>query len=438
MRRIRGMSPSLSSWRWGIRGRSSSRGGSGGVGDGAPGCAASPCSQRSFFVAGLAAAWAFREEPQDRSATAPSPPATSSPTSPAAPTETAPTETEPGREPPVDETVTIAAVGDIAMGRDGYQPPAGGAALFAQVSSLLRGDVVLGNLEQALTESGTSKCGKKEKDCFAFRTPPSTADALADAGLTVLNVANNHSYDYGQAGLDDTVAALESAGLGHTGLVDELPRVQKRPVRVIVLGFGFYPTGESILDIPRAQELVQEADRWADVVVVTFHGGAEGRDATRVPRGMETYLGEERGDLRAFSHAVVDAGADLVVGHGPHVLRGMEWYGDRLIAYSLGNFVGNHTFRVDGPGGVGGVLRVKLRGTARGSGASSPRSRSSATAPRCPIQPRPRTAWCASSHARTSARERSRCRSPASSRLPRAAGLRPRSRSTRSPRCSRS
>ena len=138
------------------------------------------------------------------------------------------------------------------MGRDGYPPPSDGAALFAQVSYLLRGDVVLGNLEQALTESGTSKCGKKEKDCFAFRTPPSTADALGEAGLTVLNVANNHSYDYGQSGLDGTVTALESAGLGHTGLVDELPRVQKRPVRVIVLGFGFYPTGESILDIPRA------------------------------------------------------------------------------------------------------------------------------------------------------------------------------------------
>jgi hypothetical protein len=315
-----------------------------------------------FFVAGLAAAWAFRGESSGPSAGLP---VTSSPTAADTSTETTSketTSTEPGRKPPVEETVTIAAVGDIAMGRDGFLPPADGAALFAQVSHLLRGDVVLGNLEQALTDSGTSKCGERETDCLAFRTPPSTADALAGAGFTVVNVANNHSYDYGQAGLDDTVAALEGAGLAHTGLVDELPRVQKRPVRVIVLGFGFYPTGESLLDIPRAEELVEEADRWADVVVVTFHGGAEGQDASRVPRGMERHLGEERGDLRAFSHAVVDAGADLVVGHGPHVLRGMEWYNERLIAYSLGNFAGNHTFRIDGPGGVGGVLRVKLRG----------------------------------------------------------------------------
>jgi hypothetical protein len=313
-----------------------------------------------FFVVGLAAAWIVGEEPSSRSATAPNPPATSR--TPTTPTETTPAETQPAREPPVDERVTIAAVGDIAMGRDGYLPPDGGTALFAQVSHLLRGDVVLGNLEQALTDSTTSKCGSNSADCFAFRTPPSTADALAAAGFTVMNLANNHAYDYGQAGQDDTVAALEEAGLEHTGLVGELPRVQKRPVRVTVLGFGFYSTAESLLDIPRAEELVEQADGWADVVVVTFHGGAEGKEATPVPRGMETYLGEQRGDLRAFSHAVVDAGADLVVGHGPHVLRGMEWYRDRLIAYSLGNFAGNHTFNTKGPGGVGGVLQVTLRG----------------------------------------------------------------------------
>jgi Bacterial capsule synthesis protein PGA_cap len=309
------------------------------------------------FVAGFTAAWVFRGDP-------PSDPTASPSARPSiiTPGETGPAETTPGRAPPVDEKVTIAAVGDIAMGRDGYQPPDGGAALFAQVSHLLRGDVVLGNLEQALTDSGTSKCGKRSRDCFAFRTPPSTAQTLADAGFTLMNLANNHAYDYGQAGRDDTVAALDGAGLAHTGLVGELSRVQKRPMRVSVLGFGFYSTSESLLDIERAESLVREADRWADVVLVAFHGGAEGKDATHVPRGTETYLGEERGDLRAFSHAVVDAGADLVVGHGPHVLRGMEWYRDRLIAYSLGNFAGNHTFNTDGLGGISGVLRVTLRG----------------------------------------------------------------------------
>ena len=170
------------------------------------------------------------------------------------------------------------------------------------------------------------------------------------AGFTVLSVANNHAYDYGPEGQAETIRALERAGLAHTGQVGQVTRLQEQPVRVAALGFGFYSTAESLLDIPRAARLVERADRWADIVLVTFHGGAEGSGASRVPRGMETYLGEQRGDLRSFSHAVVDAGADLVVGHGPHVLRGMEWYKERLIAYSLGNFVGHHTFSTDGGG----------------------------------------------------------------------------------------
>ncbi|HXV34162.1 MAG TPA: CapA family protein [Gaiellaceae bacterium] len=315
------------------------------------------------FVAGLGAALAFgRGEPQAApESPSPSVEAPGTQAAPAASTGSTTEAAAPGREPPAGKRVTIAAVGDIAMGRDGFPPPGGGEGLFAQVAHLLEGDVVVGNLEQAFTDQGTSKCGKKEKNCFAFRTPPSTAEALAGAGFTVLNLANNHAYDYGQAGLDDTVAALEAVGLAHTGLPDQVTRAVERPVRIAVLGFGFYPTGASLLDVENAAALVQQADRWADVIVVTFHGGAEGKDATRVPRGPETYLGEQRGDLRAFSHAVVDAGADLVVGHGPHVLRGMEWWNGRLIAYSLGNFAGNHTFRIDGPGGVSGVLHVTLR-----------------------------------------------------------------------------
>ena len=272
------------------------------------------------------------------------------------------TEPVPTEEPPLDESVTIAAVGDIAMGRDGFLPEGGPESLFAGVSGLLRGDVVLGNLEQALTRSGASKCDAGSTNCFAFRTPPSYAEGLAGAGFNVLSVANNHAYDYGSTGQADTLRALERAGLAYAGLIGKVTRLQEEPVRVAVLGFGFYSTAESLLDITRAAGLVERADRWADIVLVTFHGGAEGSGASRVPRGMEVFLGEQRGDLRSFAHAAVDAGADLVVGHGPHVLRGMEWYKQRLIAYSLGNFVGNHTFSTDGGGGVSGVLRVTLRG----------------------------------------------------------------------------
>ena len=268
----------------------------------------------------------------------------------------------PGRKPPVRKTVTIASVGDIAMGRDGALPPSGAHALFAGVRAELRGGVVLGNLEQTLTDGGASKCGIKSTDCYAFRSPPADAGALRVAGFTVLNLANNHSLDYGGVGLTDTIAALDEAGLAHTGEPGQATRVRKQPVRVSVLGFSYAGLNGGVLDPAEAAELVRLTDRWADVVVVTMHAGAEGHDRGHVPHGPETHLGENRGDLRAFSHAVVDAGADLVVGHGPHVLRGLEWYRGRLIAHSLGNFAGYRTLRTDGPGGVSAILRVTLRG----------------------------------------------------------------------------
>ena len=93
-----------------------------------------------------------------------------------------------------------------------------------------------------------------------------------------------------------------------------------------------------------------------------IHAGAEGSDHEHVRRGTEEYLGENRGDPIAFGHSVVDAGADIVLGSGPHVLRGMEWYHGRLIAYSLGNFLGNNgTLSIGGVLGLSGVLHVTLR-----------------------------------------------------------------------------
>ncbi len=270
----------------------------------------------------------------------------------------------PARRLPPGAKVTITAVGDIAMGLNGALPRGGAAALFGDVRDELAGDVVLGNLEQALTDAGSSKCGlfAASSTCFAFRAPPAYAAGLREAGFTVLNLANNHSYDYGRAGIDETVAALRDAELAHTGLPGQIARLRAGPVRVAVVGFAPYDIVQNMLDIPAARALVRRADRWADIVVVTMHGGTEGVGADRVPRGPETYLGEQRGDPRAFAHAVVDAGADLVAGHGPHVLRGMEWYRKRLIAYSLGNFAGHKTFNVSGRGAVSGILTVTLRG----------------------------------------------------------------------------
>jgi poly-gamma-glutamate capsule biosynthesis protein CapA/YwtB (metallophosphatase superfamily) len=258
--------------------------------------------------------------------------------------------------------ITIAAVGDIVMGSTPNLPADGGRNFFDDVQSELAADIVLGNLEGTLTNASGSKCGAGSSNCYAFRTPPSYARWLKQAGFTVLNLANNHAFDFGQAGLTETLASLRAKGLLHTGRPGEITIQQVGDARVAILGFAPYSWAQSLTDIAAAKRLVRRAAAQADLVVVTFHGGAEGSSEQHVERGTEFFLGENRGNVMRFAHAVVDAGADLVIGHGPHVLRGMEWYKGRLIAYSLGNFAGYKVFSLGGPLSVSAILRLTLRG----------------------------------------------------------------------------
>ena len=258
--------------------------------------------------------------------------------------------------------VAIVATGDIVMGSTPNLPSDGGRSFFSDVQTDLAGDVVLGNLEGTLSTGGGSKCGKGSTNCFAFQTPPSYARWLQQAGFTVMNLANNHAYDFGAGGLRQTTDALAGVGLEWTGRPGQVTVQKVAGIRVALVGFAPYPWAQSLTDIAAAKKLVRKAARSADVVVVTMHAGAEGSDRQHVKRGTELFLGENRGDSMRFAHAVVDAGADLVVGSGPHVLRGMEWYKGRLIAYSLGNFAGYKVFSLGGPLSTSGILRVTLRG----------------------------------------------------------------------------
>ena len=235
--------------------------------------------------------------------------------------------------------IALTAVGDIAMAPSSD----GGAGFFRGVRSALQGDVVLGNLEGTLTTGGASKCSISSSNCFAFRAPPAYARVLRRAGFTIMNLANNHALDYGSTGERQTISALDRVGLRHTGRPGEIAYLRVGRTRIAVLGFAPYRWAQSLVDISAAVRLVRKAAARTDIVVVTMHAGAEGAPYEHVRPGTETFLGENRGNAYAFSHAVVEAGADLVVGSGPHVLRGMEWYRGRLIAYSVGNFLGNGT-----------------------------------------------------------------------------------------------
>jgi hypothetical protein len=259
------------------------------------------------------------------------------------------------------ETITIGWVGDITPGSQYGLPASGGAALFAGVRDTLRApDLMAGNLEGTLSTGGASKCGAGAANCYAFQAPPANARALADAGLDVVNLANNHAFDYGEAGRTQTLGALTAAKVAFTGLPGDVRVLARRGVRVAFVGFSTYRWTPSMNDAQAVRTLVDQAAAIADVVVVFFHAGAEGSDRTGVPVGRESAFGEDRGDSRAFAHFAIDAGADLVLGSGPHVVRGLEVYRGRLVAYSLGNFAGTGNFASGGTLSVSGLLSVRV------------------------------------------------------------------------------
>jgi Bacterial capsule synthesis protein PGA_cap len=266
--------------------------------------------------------------------------------------------------------IRVAAVGDIMMGTtfpESILPPEDGATLFRSVAPLLAGhDVVFGNLEGPLTDASLSpKCPKPRRNgrpCFAFRTPPRYAARLAEAGFTAVNVANNHSLDFGIEGLDNTLDVLDAAGIEAVG-GERVAVFTIGEKSVAVAGFSYsFRTRyvHPLLDVEAAREIVAKLKSGYDLVIVSFHGGAEGAGAMRVTDAEEEFLGERRGNVVRFARAVVDAGADLVVGHGPHVPRAIEVYRGKLIAYSLGNFAVYSMFNIKGPSGLGYVLQVEL------------------------------------------------------------------------------
>jgi capsule synthesis protein PGA_cap len=259
-------------------------------------------------------------------------------------------------------SVTIAWVGDMVLASSYGTPPESGRRSMAPVVAPLRGaDLTFGNLEETLSQLPETKCGGSP-NCFAFQAPPSYAPLIRAAGFDVMNLANNHADDFGPAGQRSTESALRAAGLRWTGRPGQITIMRRGGLRIALLGFAPYRWAARLEHVRVAQALVRKAAAKADVVVVAMHAGAEGSGATHVPHGTETFLGENRGDSRRFAHAVVDAGADIVVGSGPHVIRGVERYHGRLIAYSLGNFAGYKNFGTGGTLALSAILSVRLRG----------------------------------------------------------------------------
>lgn len=262
------------------------------------------------------------------------------------------------------KTVRIRSVGDIMMGTDfpaGFMPPDDGKTVLASVRDELRdADVTFGNLEGPLCDSGTTnKCGPGE-NCYAFRTPTRFGAYLKDAGFDLLSTANNHAEDFGVDCRLETEKTLDALGIAYSGRPGTLATVVHDGIRIGMIGFHTSRTGHFLNDHETAAQLVRAMKANHDLVIVSFHGGAEGSKNLHVPTRMETFYGEQRGDLRKFARAVIGAGADMVLGHGPHVPRGLELIDGHLVAYSMGNFATYGRFNLSGHLSTSMILETTL------------------------------------------------------------------------------
>lgn len=264
------------------------------------------------------------------------------------------------------KTVTIVGVGDMMIGTNypskAYLPPDGGLGTFKHVHEILQdADVTFGNLEGTMFDgTGEPKKCNDSTQCYLFRTPASYVRHYYDAGFDVLSIANNHSGDFGATGRKGTKSVLKNAGILYVGLegTDETAVYEKDGIQYGFCAFAPNTGTCDIRDISRAKEIVAALAKKCDIVIVSFHGGAEGADAQHVPKKTEMFLGENRGDVYKFSHAVIDAGADVVFGHGPHVTRAVELYKDRFIAYSMGNFATYSRISLKGPAGLAPIMKI--------------------------------------------------------------------------------
>ena len=242
----------------------------------------------------------------------------------------------------------IMMMGDIMMGSqcpwDGrFMTKDDGKSLFDSVKPIIaQGDFIVGNLEGVLLDRTPQS--EKQLNTFSavnFMMPQRYVHHLVDAGFTAMAITNNHANDFCQMGIDSTTSTLRRANMPYSGVKREggYTLINKDGITYALCAFSTSPGAYHLDDFDAARKVIMEADTLADIVVVSFHGGCEGTSARRVPKCKEVFNnGFSRGDVYKFARMSVDAGADVVFGHSPHVVRAMEIYNDRIIAYSLGNF----------------------------------------------------------------------------------------------------
>lgn len=268
--------------------------------------------------------------------------------------------------PPADDSITIGFVGDIIpddIPNNEYLSPL--KNIFD------RADIMMGNLEGVLIEKsdatkleadGTEiKCKVFGNGCYMLRGNISFARVLADNSFDFVNLANNHAQDYGATGIANTKLALDTWNILYSGERNMITTKEINGTKVAFVGFSPNIGSNLILSQTEIKNVIYKAKKETPIVVVVFHAGGEGRAYKHTLAGEEFYFGENRGDVIKSAHTAIDAGADLILASGPHVLRGMEVYHNRLVAYSLGNFYATHDLNTKEISGTSGILLAQIK-----------------------------------------------------------------------------
>lgn len=261
--------------------------------------------------------------------------------------------------------IVIAATGDIVFSESEQI----NKTAFDQFAALFRtSDLVLGNLEGAITEVREPTKPYVPHRSYAFRFPPSVRNLLKDANINIISIANNHAFDYGQQGLSDTKFYLNQAGIDVIGLRGSYTIRKVKTLRIGVISLSHYPVFNNILNLDQSAKLIKQVKSEADLVMLYYQLGAEGEAAARLTGQQETFLAEDRGNARLFAAKMIEAGADLLIGHGPHVVRAIECLNSTPVLHSIGNFVGAGGLSTQGLANVSVIPQVLLDGQGRFKG----------------------------------------------------------------------
>lgn len=263
------------------------------------------------------------------------------------------------------DDISITAVGDVMIGtnfpEEDMLPANDGIGLFDPARQWIEAsDIRFANLEGTLFDGPPQADGKKPgPNRYLFRTPTRMGERLVEAGFNVISLANNHVRDFGKAGMESTKATLRSLGLQYSTKAGDVALISAKGHNIALIATDFYAGTRSITQPQPVYDEIRKLKSQGYVVIVSSHAGGEG--TTLLTFGKEIYLGENRGDSIAFARAAIDAGAATVMMHGPHVPRAIELYKNKLIVYSLGNFVTGRGINTNGVSGQAPLVRYQIK-----------------------------------------------------------------------------